>query len=98
VGGLFFQVIEGPPDNVDNLYREILLDPRHTQVITLKMQQGEFDRIFPEWSMELLDLNQSDDQRFLPLRAMVKAAYDQGRVAKELTEALSAVAWATIKG
>ena len=53
-GGFFFQWLEGPEDNVTNLFRTISADPRHRNVVLLT-QENEFrERIFPNWDMELV--------------------------------------------
>jgi len=52
--GFFFQWLEGPEDNVTNLFKTISTDPRHRNVVLLT-QENEFrERIFPNWDMELV--------------------------------------------
>lgn len=52
--GFFFQWLEGPEDNVTNLFKTISSDPRHRNVVLLT-QENEFrERIFPNWDMELV--------------------------------------------
>lgn len=46
----FFQVLEGPPNSVDELYAKISLDPRHDNVLLLARNQVD-SRNFGEWRM-----------------------------------------------
>jgi hypothetical protein len=46
----FFQVIEGPPDNVRDLWAKIENDPRHYALHLFLEQQTE-TRLFAEWQM-----------------------------------------------
>ncbi|WP_299692480.1 BLUF domain-containing protein [uncultured Vibrio sp.] len=51
----FIQYIEGPPNNIDDLYERIKRDPRHHDVTTLST--GEvFERRYQDWSMGYLCL------------------------------------------
>lgn len=49
-GTRFFQLIEGPEESIDNLYRNICRDRRHDHVTTL--YEGFADkRLLPNWHM-----------------------------------------------
>jgi hypothetical protein len=52
--GVFFQWIEGPRDNVTQLMQRIQRDPRHERVVTLSQSEEVRERLFPDWSMELV--------------------------------------------
>lgn len=46
----FLQILEGPPDRVEEIYQRILRDPRHTaQRVVVDKQTDE--RLFGQWSM-----------------------------------------------
>ncbi len=62
-GGVFFQVIEGPDDALDKLYSRILRDPRHRDVLTLRVEEGNLTRLFPGWEMKKVDLDTATDLR-----------------------------------
>ncbi|HEY9117216.1 MAG TPA: BLUF domain-containing protein [Roseivirga sp.] len=48
----FIQFLEGPYDQVTQLYHNIKTDPRHKNVILLSLQKDVSDkRIFPKWAM-----------------------------------------------
>jgi hypothetical protein len=50
IDGSFFQVLEGDPHVVDEIYLKIKGDPRHARV-TLIIQEPIFERSFGEWTM-----------------------------------------------
>ena len=51
-GGLFYQVIEGPEENVDKLYDAIASDDRHTDLLLLRAEENVTSRLYPDWSMK----------------------------------------------
>jgi len=53
-GGIFFQWLEGPRDNVTQLMASIKKDPRHDQVVELSATEEARERLFPDWDMELV--------------------------------------------
>lgn len=92
-GGLFFQILEGPDAAVDTLYAKILSDPRHTEVLTLRVEQGEgISRLFPGWQMRKFDLDASAGARAEPLKAILAAVHRQGAILEDLTSALERAA------
>ena len=52
--GIFFQWLEGPKDNVTNLFEIISADPRHSDVVLLTKEDEFRERLFPSWDMELV--------------------------------------------
>jgi hypothetical protein len=52
--GMFFQWIEGPRDQVTQLMARIHRDPRHERVVMLSETEEVRERLFPDWSMELV--------------------------------------------
>lgn len=54
--GSFFQILEGPSEAVENLYRKIQLDLRHDQVKTL-YQKPLVKRNFLDWAMVFHDIS-----------------------------------------
>lgn len=53
--GRFIQYIEGPGDRIDALVHRLIADPRHTNM-TIRMEEPAPARLFPEWSMVLLNV------------------------------------------
>lgn len=52
--GIFFQWLEGPRDNVTSLMASIAADARHDTVVVLSEADEFGERVFPDWSMELV--------------------------------------------
>ena len=48
---LFLQLLEGPPDAIDSLYQNILLDNRHTDIFKLRDEITQ-RRLFASWTMK----------------------------------------------
>ncbi|CAM3805686.1 BLUF domain-containing protein [Polynucleobacter antarcticus] len=57
--GIYLQVLEGTRDKVNDLYNQILRDPRHSRVELLSYEYIT-KRQFPDWSMALVDLNSQE--------------------------------------
>ncbi len=53
-GGIFFQWLEGPRDNVTSLFKIISAAPRHFDVVLLTKEDEFRERLFPNWDMELV--------------------------------------------
>ena len=79
-GGLFYQVLEGPEEKVDEIYAAIAADDRHTDLLMLRSEGNVTGRLFPDWSMKTINLDASSHVRLLPVKALVKAAYEQQRL------------------
>jgi len=95
-GGVFFQIIEGPEENIDRLFTNILKDPRHEKIITLGIQIGDLKRLFPDWHMKEINLDTTTSERLQPVRAIIDAVHAQAAIIENLTEALAASAWAEL--
>ena len=91
--GMFLQVLEGPPAEVDRIYRRIVADERHSQVLLLNEQFVE-DRLFPAWFMRYVDLNADDDgERWEPLRAMLESIVQQRIHIERMSDVLERALW-----
>jgi hypothetical protein len=53
--GIFFQWLEGPRDSVLELMDVLRGDTRHQDVVMLAETEELRERLFPDWSMELVD-------------------------------------------
>ena len=95
-GGVFFQIIEGPEENIDGLFTNILKDPRHEKIITLGIQIGDLKRLFPDWHMKDINLDTTTSERLQPVKAIIDAVHAQSAIIENLTEALAASAWAEL--
>ena len=48
---LFFQILEGPPEAIDNLYEKILADNRNLEIQKLR-DENTGRRLFASWAMK----------------------------------------------
>jgi len=87
-GGLFYQVLEGPPEEVDRIYDTILGDERHTDVSLLSSVDAVKDRSFPDWTMKTIDLDAQAHVRLLPVKALMKSVFEQRRLVDNMIAAI----------
>ena len=48
---LFLQMLEGPSGAVQRLYKKILADDRHADIVKLRDEKSEVE-LFPTWAMQ----------------------------------------------
>ncbi len=75
--GVFFQWIEGPPDQVENLIASLNGDPRHYDIVALDRSVEKRDRLYPNWEMERVG---ADDIRAV-LQEALESAEDENNIA-----------------
>ena len=92
-GKLFFQLLEGPPAAVDECYRRIKEDPRHTNVLLLAMEVGDMERLCPDWDMKGIDLNDESQERLELLRGVMRSIHVQQMATDRLRLALEEAVW-----
>ncbi len=97
-GGIFFQIIEGPPEAVDGLWAAIQRDPRHTDVLLLSSEEGVRRRLFPDWGMRAMDLDAEAGDRLEPLKAILSAVLAQRQVMDNLSTVLERAVWGVMAG
>ena len=87
-GGVFFQWIEGPPAEVENLIASLHGDPRHYDIVTLNRSVEKRERLYPNWEMERVG---ADDIRAV-LQEALGSAEDEDNIAalKRILEHLDA--------
>jgi hypothetical protein len=56
LGTAFLQVLEGEAQSVDCVYARVLVDKRHTQVMTISRDPIE-ERSFPNWTMDFATID-----------------------------------------
>ena len=95
-GNLFFQLLEGPPAVVDECYRRIKEDPRHTNVLLLGMEVGDLERLCPDWDMKGIDLNDETRERFALLRGVMRSIHVQQMATDRLRLDLEEAVWTEI--
>ena len=77
-GTHFFQLLEGPAENVTSIYEQICSDTRHHNVVELMRDHGP-SRRFGKAGMELFDLRQYDREEVL------QQVLDKGTTRYQLT-------------
>ena len=61
--GIFFQVLEGPEDAVQETYARIDVDPRHDEV-ELISEEEITERDFPQWEMGFINMDSDSIRGF----------------------------------
>lgn len=75
--GVFFQWIEGPPTEVQNLISSLHGDSRHHDIVALDRSVERRERLYPGWEMERVE---ADDIRAV-LRDALESTEDENNVA-----------------
>ncbi|WOJ92065.1 BLUF domain-containing protein [Congregibacter variabilis] len=75
--GVFFQWVEGPPNEVRNLIASLHGDSRHHDIVELDRSVDKRERLYPGWEMERVE---AEDIRAVLLDAL-ESAQDQNNVA-----------------
>ncbi len=92
-GPMFFQIIEGPPEHVDLVYRNIVQDSRHVNVLLLNAEEGLQYRLFPDWPLKKVDLGLDTDVRLEPLRLILETVIESRTHLEKLTGSLERAIW-----
>lgn len=56
--GVFFQWIEGPAAEVEELIASLHGDSRHYDIVTLEQSEEKRDRLYPKWGMEKVEADE----------------------------------------
>lgn len=67
----FYQILEGEPADVDRCYARIGADPRHNRVFVLKSEANISERMYPEWSMKTVVLDENTDSLIRPIKNLL---------------------------
>lgn len=86
IGGHFFQIIEGEEEAIDHLFKVISQDPRHTGLLCLKTEFNISTRLFPNWSMNTINLDQNTDSILYPLKILFQTVGDTHRIIEQYTQ------------
>ncbi len=92
-GDIFYQVLEGPVDAVDQLFQKIAVDPRHRDVLVLGVQEEVEDRQFPSWGMKKVNLEESALSRLEPMKALLEAIVVQREAMQQMMRVLTRLIW-----
>jgi hypothetical protein len=72
-GGWFLQVLEGPIDTLNTLYKKIEKDPRHKNSRIIHNEPAKF-RTFTRWSMNMTNLDDRQADKYDELVDVIDAA------------------------
>jgi hypothetical protein len=92
-GHLFFQIIEGPSEAIDTLFHNISNDQRHTDVLILAAEDDVPHRIFPDWSLKKLSLDNEAQTRLEPLRVLLETTMVLRKNADSLIKTIERAIW-----
>lgn len=86
IKGIFFQILEGKAQQVDEVYSRILNDPRHNKILCLKAEEKLTDRLFPDWSMQLINLDDGyNDVLFYPIKTLLQTLTESFTILEKYT-------------
>ena len=91
-GGLFLQILEGPPVEVEALWKTIAADDRHKDVLMLSDETVD-RRLFPDWAMKTISLLPSTTGRLGPVHTMVGVISQQRDVIDRLLGSIERAVW-----
>lgn len=68
---LFYQILEGEDESIERCYARILADPRHKDIFCLNVETGIQERLYGDWAMKTVLLDESQEDLLRPLRNMM---------------------------
>jgi class 3 adenylate cyclase len=87
LGDMFFQALEGKRAAVDKLYNDrILRDKRHKNVLCLNSVNGVSVRMFPDWNMQVFNLNEEAEVLPIAFRQMLTALLESSQIISQYTQ------------
>jgi adenylate cyclase len=87
LNGIFFQIIEGEETKIDPLYDKIIADQRHTDILCLKTESDIKQRLFPNWAMKTINLNQETGLLLEPVKTLLQTVTESHRILESYTQA-----------
>jgi class 3 adenylate cyclase len=87
IQGIFFQILEGKPKDIDRVYGKILKDPRHNEILCLKAEEHVKTRMFPEWSMRVINFEEgyNDNVLFYPIKTLLQTLTESFTILERYT-------------
>ena len=95
-GGIFFQIIEGKKDDVEELYHKIVHDPRHKEVLLLNAEENVPERMFPGWSMKKINLDEESWYKMHMVKTMLENTIEQKIMLEKMISSLERFAWEAV--
>ena len=70
---MFYQILEGDDDALDNCYQRIAKDDRHKDVFCLEIEKDVKERLYGAWEMKPISLGMSQEVYIKPIRTLLNA-------------------------
>ena len=86
LAGIFFQILEGDEDKIDEVYEKILKDDRHIEILCLKLEADIEERLFPDWSMKTINLDDNNDLLIRPIKNLLQNVTESHRILEKYTQ------------
>jgi adenylate cyclase len=83
---MFFQIIEGDDKEVDRLFEKIGNDPRHYDLIRLKTEDDINERLFPNWYMKTINLDNNVDDLLRPIKILLQTVIETHSMVERYTQ------------
>ena len=83
---MFFQIIEGDDKEVDQLYEKIGNDPRHYDILRLKTEDDINERLFPDWYMKTVNLDNNVDDLLRPIKVLLQTVIETHSIVERYTQ------------
>ncbi len=83
---LFFQIIEGADSEIDTLFKKIRMDLRHKDILCLKTENDIGERLFPTWSMNVINLDNNTDILMSPIKNLLQTITESHRIIEQYTQ------------
>jgi len=86
LNGIFFQILEGESEIIDQLYVKIIKDQRHDSVLCLKTEQNIQQRLFPDWAMKTVNLEQQTEILLQPVKSLLQTIVESHGILEQYTQ------------
>ena len=83
---MFFQIIEGDDEKVDQLYNKIGNDERHHDILRLKTEYDINERLFPNWNMKTINLDNNVDDLLRPIKILLQSVIESHSIVERYTQ------------
>ena len=83
---MFFQIIEGDDEKVDQLYNKIGNDKRHHDILRLKTEYDVEQRLFPNWNMKTINLDNNVDDLLRPIKILLQSVIESHSIVERYTQ------------
>jgi class 3 adenylate cyclase len=85
-GEFFLQILEGEAVEVDRVLERIRKDPRHGDLQLIKVENSASDRLFPDWSMQAVRLDDMNDALIQAIRIILANMTESRRILERYTQ------------